>query len=104
MSVTINDVEHVAELARLRFTAADKEKFRNQLNQILAYMEKLNELDTTDVEPLSHVIESSNVFREDRTRPSSPREEMLKNAPDKTDKFFKVPKVIGDAPSKRGKG
>src|SRR5258706_12464705 len=104
MSVTIKDVEHVAELARLSFTASEKEKFRNQLNQILAYMEKLNELDTTNVEPLSHVIGNSNVFRADRMRPSPPREEMLKNAPDKTDKFFKVPKVIGDAPSKRGKG
>jgi aspartyl-tRNA(Asn)/glutamyl-tRNA(Gln) amidotransferase subunit C len=59
-------------------------------------MEKLNELDTSNVEPLSHVIELSNVLREDKVRPSYPQEEVLKNAPSKTDKFFKVPKVIGD--------
>jgi aspartyl-tRNA(Asn)/glutamyl-tRNA(Gln) amidotransferase subunit C len=103
MPVTIEDVEHVAGLARLRFTGAEKERFRDQLNQILAYMEKLNEIDTTHVEPLSHVIGISNVFREDATRPSSPREEMLGNAPDKTEKFFKVPKVIADPGARRGK-
>ena len=96
MSVTIKDVEHVAKLARLQFTDAEKEKFTHQLNDILAYMEKLNELDTSKVEPLSQVIELKNVFREDTVRPSSPREEILKNAPDKNEEFFKVPKVIGD--------
>ena len=96
MPVTIKDVEHVAKLARLEFTEAEKEKFTHQLNKILAYMEKLNELDTKNVEPLSHVIELSNVFRDDIVKPSYPREEMLKNAPEKDEKFFKVPKVIGD--------
>ena len=95
MSVTIKDVEHVAKLARLEFTQAEKEKFTHQLNEILAYMEKLNELDTSNVEPLSHVIELNNVMREDEVKPSYPQEEMLKNAPDRTEKFFKVPKVIG---------
>ena len=96
MPVTIKDVEHVAKLARLEFTESEKETFTHQLNEILAYVEKLNELDTTNVEPLSHVIELNNVFREDIVKPSYPREEMLKNAPDKDEKFFKVPKVIGD--------
>ncbi len=96
MSVTIKDVEHVAKLARLEFTEEEKKMFTRQLNQILEYMEKLNELDTTNVEPLSHVIDLSNVFREDRVRPSYPVEEVLKNAPAKTEKFFKVPKVIGE--------
>jgi|ERR1041385_7790017 aspartyl-tRNA(Asn)/glutamyl-tRNA(Gln) amidotransferase subunit C len=96
MPVTIKDVEHVAKLARLEFTEAEKEKFTHQLNKILAYMEKLNELDTKNVEPLSHVIELSNVFRDDIVKPSHPREEMLKNAPEKSEEFFKVPKVIGD--------
>ena len=96
MSVTIKDVEHVAKLARLEFTEEEKKMFTRQLNQILEYMEKLNELDTTNVEPLSHVIDLSNVFREDRVRPSCPVEEVLKNAPAKTEKFFKVPKVIGE--------
>ncbi len=96
MAVTINDVERIAKLARLEFTEAEKEKFTHQLNQILAYIEKLNELDTTNVEPLSQVIELKNVFREDEVKPSYPREEMLQNAPSRTDKHFKVPKVIGD--------
>jgi len=96
VSVTIKDVEHVAKLARLEFTEEEKKMFTRQLNQILEYMEKLNELDTTNVEPLSHVIDLSNVFREDRVRPSYPVEEVLKNAPAKTEKFFKVPKVIGE--------
>lgn len=101
MPVTVNDVEHVAALAHLRFTEAEKKKLTHQLNEILAYMEKLNEIDTTDVKPLSHVIELHNVYREDKARPSSPQEEMLRNAPDKTQKFFKVPKVIADGASRR---
>ena len=94
MPVTINDVEHVAKLARLEFREAEKKKFTLQLNTILDYIEKLNELDTRNVEPLSHVIELTNVLREDIVKPSYPQEEMLKNAPEKSDKFFKVPKVI----------
>lgn len=94
--MTIKEVEHVAKLARLEFTEAEKEKFTHQLNKILEYMEKLNELDTTNVEPLAWVNELQNVFREDAVKPSSPREEMMKNAPDKNEEFFKVPKVIGD--------
>ncbi len=96
MAVTLNDVEHVAALARLSFSDEEKITLLDQLNDILRYMEQLNRLDTSDVEPLSHVIELSNVFREDVMRPSSPREEILKNAPARTDEFFKVPKVIGD--------
>ncbi len=95
MSITIQDVEQIAKLARLEFTREEKEKLTHQMNQILTYMEKLNEVDTTNVEPLSHVIELNNVFREDVVRPSSSRQEMLQNAPDHTEEFFKVPKVIG---------
>jgi aspartyl-tRNA(Asn)/glutamyl-tRNA(Gln) amidotransferase subunit C len=96
MSVTIKDVEHIAELARLEFTEDEKGKLTSQLNSILAYMEQLNKLDTRTVEPLSHVIELSNVFREDVVKPGLATEDALKNAPAKTEKFFKVPKVIGD--------
>lgn len=95
MAVTIKDVEHIAKLAKLEFNEDEKVKFTEQFNEILAFMEKLNELDTSNVEPLSHVIELQNVFREDKVKPSIPTEEALKNAPAKTDKFFKVPKVIG---------
>ncbi len=94
MSVTIKDVEHIAKLAKLEFNEDEKAKFTEQFNEILAFMEKLNELDTSKVEPLSHVIELQNVFRQDEIRPSLPTEEALKNAPAKTDRFFKVPKVI----------
>ncbi len=96
MAVTIRDVEHVAALARLAFSAEEKEVLTGQLNEILVYMEQLNGLDTSAVEPLSQVIELDNVFRPDVLRPSYPPEEMLKNAPAHTEKFFKVPKVIGD--------
>jgi aspartyl-tRNA(Asn)/glutamyl-tRNA(Gln) amidotransferase subunit C len=96
VSVTIKDVEHVAELARLSFTDEEKQKLTSQLNEILQYMEQLNSIDTGAVEPLAHVIDLSNVFRDDSLVPCVSREEALKNAPSKTDRFFKVPKVIGD--------
>lgn len=94
MSVTKKDVEHIAELARLKFNESELENFTQELNQILTYVEKLNELDTEKVEPLSHPIEGYNIFREDKTVPCTPREEALKNAPESNDEFFKVPKVI----------
>ncbi len=94
MSVTKKDVEYIANLARLKFDETELENFTHQLNDILSYMEKLNELDTENVEPLSHPIENTNVFREDIVKPSIERELALKNAPDKTDEFFVVPKVI----------
>ena len=94
MAITLKDVEHVANLARLEFSDEEKKTLMNQLNRILEYMEKLNELDTSKVEPLSHVIPLTNVFREDKVKPSLSVSDVLKNAPAKTDKFFKVPKVI----------
>jgi aspartyl-tRNA(Asn)/glutamyl-tRNA(Gln) amidotransferase subunit C len=96
MAVTIKDVEHIAKLAKLEFTDAEKEKFTHQMNQILAYMEKLNSLDTSNIEPLAHVIELSNVFRADEVKPGVSTEDALKNAPAKNEQFFKVPKVLGD--------
>ncbi len=96
MPVTVSDVEHVAALARLSFSEEEKLRLTHQLNAILEYMEQLNTLDTSKVEPLSHVIELSNVFRQDIVRPSLTQEEALLNAPAKTEKFFKVPKVIGE--------
>lgn len=95
MAVTKKDVEYIADLARLKFNDEELEKFTEQLNEILSYVAKLNELDTSNVEPLSHPVEGSNVFREDIVKPSIDREEALKNAPDKNELFFKVPKVIG---------
>lgn len=96
MSVTIKDVEHVAALARLSFTDEQKQKLTSELNAILAYMDQLNSLDTSSVEPLSHVIELQNVFRDDVRLTSLTRDEALRNAPAATDTYFRVPKVIGD--------
>jgi aspartyl-tRNA(Asn)/glutamyl-tRNA(Gln) amidotransferase subunit C len=92
--ITRQDVEHVAELARLELTAAEKEQFIAQLNSILTYIEKLSELNTTDVEPTSHVIPMSNVFRDDQVRPSLERDLALQNAPQESHFFFKVPRII----------
>jgi len=96
MAVTLNDVEHVASLARLSFSEEEKKQLMEQLNEILSYMEQLNSLDTSNVEPLSHVIELKNVFREDSVKPGLTRDEALHNAPTKSEKFFRVPKVIGE--------
>lgn len=87
-------VEYIAGLARLSVSEEEKELFSSQLNGILSYMEKLNELDTKDVEPTSHVLSLSNVMRDDMPGNSIPREDALMNAPDHTDKFYRVPKII----------
>ena len=88
------DIEKVARLARLELSEGEKETFGNQLEQILTYMEQLNRLDTTGVEPTSHAIPIYNVFREDEVRPSIPQEEVLAIAPDEEDGHFKVPRII----------
>lgn len=95
MSVTIKDVERIAALAKLEFTAAEKESFTHHFNEILEYVEQLNSVDTANVEPLSQVVDIENVFREDVVTPSTPTETALKNGPDKTEEHFRVPKVIG---------
>lgn len=94
VTVTLKDVEHVAKLARLALTDEEKETFTEQLNAILKYAEKLNELDTEGVEPTTHVLPVRNVMREDVTRPSWPLEETLKNAPEEEDGQFRVPAVL----------
>ena len=96
MPVSPRDVEQIAALARLSLSAAEREAMTGQLNEILRYMEQLNTLDTDAVEPLAHVLELVNVFREDAARPGVPREEALRNAPASTGEFFMVPKVITD--------
>jgi aspartyl-tRNA(Asn)/glutamyl-tRNA(Gln) amidotransferase subunit C len=88
------DIEKVARLARLDLSEEEKETFGNQLDQILNYMEQLNQLDTTGVEPTSHAIPIHNVFREDEVKPSFPREEVLGIAPDEEVGHFKVPRII----------
>jgi aspartyl-tRNA(Asn)/glutamyl-tRNA(Gln) amidotransferase subunit C len=88
------DIEKVARLARLELSEEEKVTFGNQLEQILTYMEQLNRLDTTGVEPTSHAIPIHNAFREDETRPSFPQEEVLSISPDQENGHFKVPRII----------
>lgn len=94
MSISVNDVEHVASLARLELSENDKMKFTEQLNTILNYAGKLNELPTDHVEPTSHVLDINNVTRKDEVIASLGRDEALANAADKEDGHFKVPPII----------
>ena len=88
------DIEKVARLARLELSEEEKKTFGNQLEQILTYMEQLNQLDTIGVEPTSHAIPLHNVFREDEKRASFSQEEVLSISPDQEDGHFKVPRII----------
>ena len=94
MKISKEEIEHIAVLARLSLPEEEKELFGSQLSNILDYMGKLNELDTKGIEPTSHVLSLSNVMRDDIPRPSIPKEEALTNAPDHTEKFYRVPKII----------
>ena len=99
MSITKKDVEHVARLARLSLREAEKDRYTAQLGSILEYIEKLNQLDTSKVPPLTHVLPVANVWREDVAQPSPERglgspAEIVNNAPERDGPFFKVRKVI----------
>ena len=94
-------VDKLAHLSRLQFNDAEKEEIKNDLQRMIAFVEKLNELDVTGIEPMLHMSEEINVLREDEIKGSVSREEALKNAPLHDDKFFKVPKVI-KPPSPKG--
>lgn len=94
MEVTDALVDKLAHLARLEFDAAGKEDIKNDLQRMIAFVEKLNELDISGTEPLLHMTDEVNVLREDKVKGSISREEGLRNAPDHDEKFFKVPKVI----------
>jgi aspartyl-tRNA(Asn)/glutamyl-tRNA(Gln) amidotransferase subunit C len=94
MSISVKDVEYLAHLARIQLSPEEIQRFAGQLDEILGYVEKLKSVSTEGVPPTSHVLSLSNVFREDRTRPSLSPEEALANAPDKEGPFFRVPKII----------
>jgi len=94
MSISKEQVHQVAHLARLKLNEQEAEQFTHQLNQILEFAAKLNELDTEHVEPTSHVLPLSNVLRDDRVVPSIAREKALQNAQEQQDGMFKVPAVF----------
>ncbi len=94
MKIEIGEVEHVAHLARLKLSEAEKELFTVQLNAILDYMEKLNELDTSAIEPTFHAVSHRNTMREDEVREAYSQEASLENAPDRAKGCFRVPKII----------
>ncbi|MDQ1317404.1 MAG: aspartyl-tRNA(Asn)/glutamyl-tRNA(Gln) amidotransferase subunit [Candidatus Poribacteria bacterium] len=92
--ITIKQVEHVANLARLRFDEEEKKKLAEHLGEILEYINQLNKLNTDDVEPTSHAIPVKNVVREDVIKKSFTQDEALANAPSPVDGLFEVPKII----------
>ncbi|MCX7710775.1 MAG: Asp-tRNA(Asn)/Glu-tRNA(Gln) amidotransferase subunit GatC [Clostridia bacterium] len=94
MKVTKETIEHVANLARLNLTEQEKEKLTTEMEDIISYVDKLNELDTSGVSPTAHVIPIKNVFREDEAKASYDREKILANAPSTENGCFKVPKVV----------
>ncbi len=94
MTISIEEVNRIAKLARFQIEESEKENLARQLSEIVNYFDKLNELDTTNVEPISHPHEVTNVLREDIAKESLPIRTALENAPQKNDKYFIVPRVI----------
>jgi aspartyl-tRNA(Asn)/glutamyl-tRNA(Gln) amidotransferase subunit C len=94
MKIDKSTVENIAHLARLELSESEKDKMVDDLSKILVWMEQLNEVDTENIEPLTHMSEAVNVFREDIANNQLSRERALFNAPQKDDTYFMVPKVI----------
>ncbi|WP_035437754.1 Asp-tRNA(Asn)/Glu-tRNA(Gln) amidotransferase subunit GatC [Bacillus sp. UNC322MFChir4.1] len=92
--ISVENVKHVAHLARLAITDQEAEKFQKQLDAIVTFAEQLNELDTTKVKPTTHVLDMKNIMREDVPEKGLPVEEVLKNAPDHKENQIRVPAVL----------
>ena len=92
--LTKKDVEHIAWLAHIELSEEEKALFTEQFNDILDYFKKIDEVDTEGVEPTYHVLDLENVSRRDKTEPSLPVEEALRNAPKKEKKFIKAPRIV----------
>jgi aspartyl-tRNA(Asn)/glutamyl-tRNA(Gln) amidotransferase subunit C len=88
------DIDNAAKHSRLNIKQSVKNLFKGQVQSIINYIDKLNELDTTSVEPTSHILPINNVFREDSLRESLPRNKALQNAPQKDEDFYRVPRII----------
>lgn len=94
MNITTELVDYISELSRLKLPEAEKELMAGQLKQIIDYMDTLNRLDTSGVEPVSHIFPVKNVFREDEVHPSFDRDALLVNAPKSENGAFLVPKAV----------
>jgi aspartyl-tRNA(Asn)/glutamyl-tRNA(Gln) amidotransferase subunit C len=94
MAISGEEVRHIAQLSRLNLSEGEVETLTGQLGAIIDYVAQLNMLDTSGIEPTSHVLPLKNVMRDDSPAASLPREEALKNAPDCTEKFYRVPQII----------
>jgi aspartyl-tRNA(Asn)/glutamyl-tRNA(Gln) amidotransferase subunit C len=94
--ISREEVQHVARLARLHLTDEEAERMREQLDAILAYIDKLSELDVEGVEPTAHAVPMINVMRDDALRPCLAQDAALANAPDRAGEFFRVPRIIED--------
>jgi aspartyl-tRNA(Asn)/glutamyl-tRNA(Gln) amidotransferase subunit C len=96
MSISRQDIEKVALLARLQLTEAELSKMTTELAQIVGYVDQLGEVNTDGIEPMAHAIEIKNVFRDDAVAPSLPRDEALANAPHHDNRGYLVPAVLGE--------
>jgi len=95
MAITEKDIQYVADLARLNLSPDETDRLTRDMEEIIRYsMDKLSELDTENVEPMEHVLPIRNIFREDKSYESFDREEILRNAPDKADGCFRVPRTV----------
>lgn len=91
--ITIKDVEHVAKLARLELTEDEKELYTKQLGDVLKYVDQMNEVDTSNIKPMTQVVDLVNVMREDEVVCEISKADLMANAPDEENGFFKVPKI-----------
>jgi aspartyl-tRNA(Asn)/glutamyl-tRNA(Gln) amidotransferase subunit C len=94
MKLSLDEVKHIAQLSRLALSEDEAEMYSPQLSKIIDYVEQLNNLETSSIEPTSHIIPLNNVMAEDIPGACLPRSEALKNAPDSTDRFYRIPKII----------
>lgn len=94
MKITKEQVTHVANLARLNLTEEEKENMTKDMESIITFIDQINQLDISDVNPTAHIIPINNVFREDIVQKSMDRDELIKNAPVKENGCFSVPKIV----------
>ena len=94
-TIGLDDVRHVAKLARLHLSEQELERFTRKLGSILEYVGKISELDVRDVPPMEHALPIHNILREDIPQPALPPEAVLQNAPERDGDFFSVPKILG---------